>query len=68
VNRLVREVGPMSASATAFPSAAGPVSQLRAAAEAVGSSDFTPLWCGQNATGCREVPAAELLHSLVSRL
>jgi nitronate monooxygenase len=68
VNRLVREVGPMSENATAFPSAAGPVSQLRAAAEAIGSADFSPLWCGQNATGCREVPAAELLHSLVSRL
>jgi nitronate monooxygenase len=68
VNRLVREVGPMSASATAFPSAAGPVSQLRAAAEAVGSSDFTPLWCGQNATGCREAPAAEILQYLVNAL
>ena len=68
VNRLVREVGPMSASATAFPSAAGPVSHLRAAAEAIGSTDFSPLWCGQDATGCREVPAAELLQHLVSTI
>jgi nitronate monooxygenase len=68
VNRLIREVGPIARAAPAFPSAAGLVSQLRTAAEASGSDDFTPLWCGQNATGCREIAAAELLHSLVSRL
>jgi nitronate monooxygenase len=67
VNRLVREVGPMSARATAFPAAAGPVSLLRAAAEATGNHDFSPLWSGQNATGCREVPAAELLRLLAPR-
>jgi len=68
VNRLVRELGPMAASATAFPTAAAPVSVLRAAAEATGSDDFTPLWCGQNATGCREIPAADMLQILVSNL
>jgi len=68
VNRLVREVGPMAASATAFPSAAGPVSALRGAAEAIGSNDFTSLWCGQNATGCREIATADLLQILVSDL
>lgn len=64
VNRLVREIGPMAANATAFPSAAGPVSLLRAAAEANGCSDFTPLWSGQNTAGCRDVPAADLLKIL----
>ena len=68
VNRLIREIGPMATTATAFPSAATLVSALRAAAEHSGNSDFTPLWCGQNANGCREVPAAELLRSLVSKL
>lgn len=68
VNRLVREAGPMTAAATAFPSAAGPVSILRAAAEANGSHDFTPLWCGQNATGCCEIPAADILQKLASKL
>ena len=66
VNRLIREVGPMAASATAFPSAAGPITLLRAAAEAQGRNDFTPLWCGQNATGCCEEPAAEVLRRLAS--
>jgi nitronate monooxygenase len=68
VNRLVHEVGPISKHATEFPSAAGPVSLLRAAAEPRGIHDFTPLWCGQNATGCSETPAAEVLQYLVSKL
>jgi nitronate monooxygenase len=66
VNRLVREVGPMADTASPFPTAAGPVSLLRAAAEAQGKHDFTPLWSGQNASGCREIPAAELLQRLVN--
>jgi nitronate monooxygenase len=68
VNRLVREIGPMATRATAFPSAAGLVSTLRAAAEVRDNDDFTPLWCGQNATGCREESAAQILHRLVSKL
>ncbi len=68
VNRLVRELGPMSSEATAFPSAAGPVALLRAAAEKKGRDDFTPLWSGQNTLGCRELPAAELLGILASQL
>ncbi|CAA0078545.1 Putative monooxygenase [Halioglobus japonicus] len=64
VNRLVREVGPMADTVSPFPSAAGPVSLLRAAAEPNGNDDFTPLWSGQNATGCQEIPAAELLQKL----
>jgi nitronate monooxygenase len=64
VNRLVREVGPMSAAAPPFPTAAGALAGLRKAAEKQGRDDFTSMWCGQNATGCREITAAELLRSL----
>ena len=60
VNRLMREVGPMSDAAPAFPLATGAVAPLRAKAEGLGSGDFSPLWAGQNTTGCRELPAAEL--------
>ncbi|HEY4959009.1 MAG TPA: 2-nitropropane dioxygenase, partial [Caldimonas sp.] len=35
-----------------------------AAAEARGSGDFSPLWSGQNASGCRELPAAEITRGL----
>jgi nitronate monooxygenase len=64
VNRIVCEVGPMSAAAPRFPLAASAVAPLRAKAEAQGSGDFSPLWCGQNASGCREIPAAALTLEL----
>lgn len=66
VNRLMRELGPMSAVAPAFPLATAAIAPLRAKAEASGSSDFSPLWSGQNATGCRERPAAELVAELAT--
>ncbi|MEH6582459.1 MAG: nitronate monooxygenase [Halioglobus sp.] len=68
VNRLILEVGPMSANTPPFPSAASAVSVLRQTREADGSSDFTPLWSGQNTQGCREIPAAQLLHHLATGL
>src|SRR5262249_26264402 len=49
VNRLVREAGPISAEAPAFPLAASAVAPLRAKAESLGSGDFSPLFAGQNA-------------------
>jgi nitronate monooxygenase len=64
VNRIIREVGPMSSLAPQFPLAAAAVLPLRAAAEKSGSGDFSPLWSGQNASGCREIPAAELTRQL----
>jgi nitronate monooxygenase len=64
VNRVMRECGPMSALAPAFPLAVGAIAPLRAAAEARGSSDFSPLWAGQDTSGCRAVAAAELTREL----
>ncbi|MBK6009186.1 DUF561 domain-containing protein [Ramlibacter ginsenosidimutans] len=64
VNRIVRELGPLNPQAPAFPRAAGPLAPLRAAAEKQGSGEFSPLWSGQNASGCREVPAAQLTREL----
>lgn len=65
INKVIREVGPISAEAPAFPLTAGALAPIRAAAEAKGSSDFTPLWSGQAAALGRETPAAELTQSLV---
>jgi nitronate monooxygenase len=64
VNRLMRELGPMSAAVPAFPLATSAIAPLRAKEEAQGSGDFSPLWSGQNATGCREIPAGELTRRL----
>jgi nitronate monooxygenase len=65
VNRIVREVGPMSPDAPAFPLAAEAMQPLRGPAEAKGSTDFTPLWSGQAPTLAREMPAGELVAAMV---
>lgn len=64
VNRIMRELGPTSATAPAFPLATNAIAPLRAVAEADHSGDFSPLWCGQNASACQEVSAAELVQDL----
>lgn len=64
LTRLMREQGPLSALAPAFPLATAAVAPLRAKAEAAGLGDFTPLWAGQNTSGCRAVPAAQLTREL----
>jgi len=64
VNRVVRELGPLNPAAPAFPTASAAMAPLRAHFEALGSADFSPLWAGQNASGCRPIPAAELTHQL----
>ena len=64
VNRIMRELGPINPVAPAFPLAVSAIAPLRAKAEARGSGDFSPLWSGQNPSGCREMPAAELTKQL----
>jgi nitronate monooxygenase len=68
VNRIVRELGPISAAAPAFPLAAAAIAPLRAKAESLGSGEFSPLWSGQNANGCKEIPAAQLVRDLAAGL
>jgi nitronate monooxygenase len=47
VNRLMREIGPMSPFAPAFPTAGGALAPLRAKTTSDGSGDFINLWSGQ---------------------
>jgi nitronate monooxygenase len=68
VNRLMRELGPISRVAPVFPLAASAIAPLRAEAERRGSADFSPLWCGQNPSGCKEIPAADLTRELAAGL
>jgi nitronate monooxygenase len=63
-NRVMREVGPISKDAPAFPHAATGLAPLKAAAEKLGKVDFTNLWAGQAVRMGREMPAAELTRSL----
>ena len=64
VNRVMRELGVMSAAAPAFPLATAAMAPLRAWGEQQGMGDFSPLWSGQNASGCRPVDAAEVTQAL----
>jgi nitronate monooxygenase len=67
VNRLMRELGPMSPVAPAFPLAPAALAPLRAAAEARGSGEFSPLWCSQH-PAAQDVPAAEVVRALAAGL
>ena len=66
VNRLMREVGPMSDVPPEFPLAAAALAPLRTKSEMAGSDDFTPLWSGQAARLNRELPATELTKQLAA--
>ena len=64
VNRIMKELGPISTVVPAFPLTTAAIAPLRARAESRGCGDFTSLWSGQNASGCREIPAAQLTREL----
>jgi len=68
VNRFMRSFGPMNEAAPAFPLATSAAAPLRAQAEALGLGDFSPLWAGQHAQGCRAMPAAQLTQQLAHGL
>jgi nitronate monooxygenase len=64
LNRFMREHGPMSDVAPAFPLASGAVAPLRAHWEKRGSGDYSPLWAGQAAALAREEDAGALTERL----
>ena len=64
MNRVMRELGPMSSAPPQFPLATIAIMPLRTRAEAKVSGDFSPLWSGQNASGCKAIPAAQLTREL----
>jgi nitronate monooxygenase len=66
VNRVMRELGPISAVAPEFPLAGGAMAPLRAKTEPEGLGDFVNLWSGQAAALAREMPAGELTRELAS--
>src|SRR4051794_7996179 len=65
VNRLMTEIGPLSESAPAYPTAALALQPLRSAAEAAGRDDFSPLWAGQGFPLAKQMSAAALTRSLM---
>jgi nitronate monooxygenase len=65
MNRLMADLGPMNDALPAFPLAADALASLRKKAESLGSGDFSPMWAGQNISGCREISAVALTHALI---
>ncbi len=68
VNRMIEELGPINTLAPCFPFATFASAPLRTAAEAQGSGDFTPLWAGQNTSGCKAISAADMTMALAKGL
>jgi nitronate monooxygenase len=68
INRIMKELGPISSATPAFPLATSAIAPLRAKAESQGSDDFSPLWSGQNASGCKEISAADLTREFAAGL
>ena len=66
VNRLMCELGAISDKSPEFPLATDAIVPLRAAAEKAGNADFSPLWSGQNASGCLEISAAQMTRLLMA--
>jgi nitronate monooxygenase len=64
MNRLMAELGPLNEAAPAFPLPADALAPLRKKAESLSSGDFSPLWAGQNTSGCKEISAAAITSAL----
>ncbi len=68
VNRAMRQLSPMPATAPAFPTSTAMIAPLRAHAESLGLGDFSPLWAGQHAAASQAVPAAQVVARLMAGL
>ncbi len=67
MNRVMREVGPMSDDAPAFPTAGNALAPLKAKTESLGTADFSSLWSGQAArVGIMGEDAGELTLRLAA--
>jgi nitronate monooxygenase len=65
-NRLIDDLGPLSAEAPAFPLASAAVAPLRAKTEPRGDGAFTSLWSGQAARLARAEPAFDMTRRLAA--
>lgn len=65
-NRLMCELGAMRTEAPAFPYASNALAPLRAAAEANGRGDYSPLWAGAGAERVRAIGAQTLTEALAA--
>ena len=66
VNQLIREDWPISVRLPLFPLAFHRSLSIGRKGGAERRADFLPMWAGQNVSGCKEVPAAQLTQALGS--
>ncbi|QXH54930.1 NAD(P)H-dependent flavin oxidoreductase [Pseudomonas maumuensis] len=66
-NRLMRELGPMSALAPRFPLAGGALMPLRAITDPQGDTAFSNLWSGQALRLGRHMAAGELTRAIAEQ-
>ena len=66
VNRIVREIGPMSDEAPAFPKGFAALAPLRSSAEDAACRDFSAHYCGQACALGHAAPAAQLTRDLAA--
>ena len=66
MNRIMREIGPMSNQAPEFPTAGNALAPLKKKAEEEGKSDFSAMWSGQAAGLGQELDAGELTRQLAT--
>lgn len=64
MNRAMSELGCINERAPAFPYASIEMGQLRSHFEKLGKADFSPLWSGENRSGCKEISAEILTREL----
>lgn len=68
VNRVMTELDYMSQLAPSFPHASIEITQLRAYAEKTGNEGFSPLWSGQNTSGCLAISAKDMTQILAGKI
>ena len=66
LNSYIKETGPMTESALAFPYAATLVAPLRAASERSGSQQYMQMWSGQAAKLVKPMPADQFTRELAA--
>lgn len=63
-NRVMQDLDDWSELALAFPFSTQAITPLRSYAESKGLGDFTPLWSGENRSGCKAISAQDLTVEL----
>lgn len=65
MNRLMREIGPLSDKAPAFPLAGGLLAPLKQASESQGKDDFSSLWAGESVEFGKVMSARDVTFQLM---